>query len=96
MQISDACERGRSGGPPIYARRLSRDSLKPVRPADATRFTYKYYMGQPSYDVVREQFLNVANGKFRRSIAEQVLLFRGDTNKLIRRVAASCQSRRCR
>lgn len=28
-----------------------------------THSTYKYYMGQPPYDVVREQFLNIANGK---------------------------------
>jgi len=28
-----------------------------------THSTYKYYMGQPPYDVVREEFLNIANGK---------------------------------
>jgi hypothetical protein len=28
-----------------------------------THYTYKFFMGQPSYDTVREEFLNVANGK---------------------------------
>jgi hypothetical protein len=28
-----------------------------------THFTYKFFIGQPSYDTVREEFLNVANGK---------------------------------
>ena len=28
-----------------------------------THFTYKYYMGQPPYDTVREEFVNIANGK---------------------------------
>lgn len=28
-----------------------------------THFTYKFFIGQPPYDTVREEFLNVANGK---------------------------------
>jgi hypothetical protein len=28
-----------------------------------THFTYKYFMGQPPYDTVREEFTNIANGK---------------------------------
>ena len=28
-----------------------------------THFTYKYFMGQPPYDAVREEFINIANGK---------------------------------
>jgi hypothetical protein len=28
-----------------------------------THYTYKFFVGQPSYDAVREEFLNVANGK---------------------------------
>lgn len=28
-----------------------------------THFTYKFFAGQPPYDTVREEFLNVANGK---------------------------------
>jgi hypothetical protein len=28
-----------------------------------THFTYKFFMGQPPYDVVREEFINIANGK---------------------------------
>jgi hypothetical protein len=28
-----------------------------------THFTYKFFTGQPPYDTVREEFLNVANGK---------------------------------
>jgi hypothetical protein len=28
-----------------------------------THFTYKFFMGQPPYDAVREEFLNIANGK---------------------------------
>jgi predicted Zn-dependent protease len=28
-----------------------------------THFTYKFFIGQPSFDKVREEFLNVANGK---------------------------------
>jgi hypothetical protein len=28
-----------------------------------THFTYSYFMGQPPYDVLREKFINIANGK---------------------------------
>jgi hypothetical protein len=28
-----------------------------------THFTYKYFMGLPPYDVMREEFINIANGK---------------------------------
>jgi hypothetical protein len=28
-----------------------------------THFTYKYFMGLPPYDAVREEFINIANGK---------------------------------
>jgi hypothetical protein len=28
-----------------------------------THFTYKYFLGQPPYDTVREEFINVASGK---------------------------------
>jgi len=28
-----------------------------------THYTYKFFVGQPSYDTVREEFLNVVNGK---------------------------------
>lgn len=28
-----------------------------------THSTYKYFMGQPPYDAVREEFINIANGK---------------------------------